>query len=1278
MMIALLKAFCNKPSPSSIDDCNHAEDCNRSGHESCWDSHIPRKGKQKHEKIDAFSDYLANLILHSEADNEVQTKLHEKDRKAEWFTVNSGSLEDSEPTVQITDRFRKLCDARYVNNMSNSEQCPSIVSFIGTTGAGKSTLVNAVSVMGQIELQSSSENPRSRSSTIESMLRPSNLPKVEQTRRNGPVTRSGNPLRAAEPTSTGVHLYLDPGVTKVSYLADQERELVPMLYADCEGFRGTNETNAERSVYSQSTRLSRRLSLSSQGGPPSRMNSNAKRNICDELEITLPEIKDAGKAGEELYYARFLYAFSDVIVFVTNNDQQLHKDLQDLLEWAASAVHKTINHLPRKTLIVVQNMPARHNPDYYSESFHKQSLFGSLTKLWEKSRVLSAFKKRHDKQSIVREGEIHTNEQFLNIFFQSVEVCYVPNKGFATSAAVMRQYRVLRKQIVQAVEAGQRARSNSWTRYDVSSLSHLFGRAFHHFAKLPGPFDFYTAARKDNPMSVTMADHIANLLRHMQAFDRQLDNFHSVVAVCLITFVYRDFRQAIEPKEVFDRTLRRVCAKAIQTYQNKYQQCAFWFPDGQRCKVIRLTHSEHCNSDERGSKIPGNFDSADYSEAPGDTLRKIEHSFIDMFKTLCSRTVGGSVHRLPPLPDLAEFRRHVLASTSLQDSGFWEIAKSNKTCFACLQSVPDHALPCGHVFCEQCVKDFGQSSEDQRSCIEMTQCVLCLSEWFTPPQLIQLKPKFAGVRVLTLDGGGIRGIVELAILGEIERRVGLNVPIRDMFDLIVGTSTGGIIALGLTMTEYSLSDMTRNFFELSKRTFKENRGGILSAFDPLNVFPAFFIAVKAWDSKYRTKPLREGLISQLSGDMSMFPASTFTGSQRKVRVAVTSTTSGEPCIFTNYNRMVSTDSKDFEREDEQSKEAKVWEAALATSAAPIYFKSFERGRPPKVYSDGALKANLPVELAVSEIQKIWPPSSAGLVSDRIKKPSTSDRNLADSIESLSIEEEEESDECDLGESSIESSTYCGDVHLDTLVSIGTGEQKRTDIYPSAFEVGGLKEAYLSFIKAMDTEAAWNEFKGKSTYDSRRYYRLNIPIIGKYVSPDDWSQMQRLEESVRKCYTTSTERLNALQDVASRLTASLLFFEPDAPRLARLQPPDSFRRVHGQIWCRLARDTSPLRALIDRISGFWIREDNPRIRASPYVPVTLKDDWKSEIRTKGKHLALPITLKTTEPESTITLAVSLRDVSIPGDPLSETTKSRMFPISGFPVVFKDVEAKMKAE
>jgi patatin-like phospholipase/acyl hydrolase len=50
-------------------------------------------------------------------------------------------------------------------------------------------------------------------------------------------------------------------------------------------------------------------------------------------------------------------------------------------------------------------------------------------------------------------------------------------------------------------------------------------------------------------------------------------------------------------------------------------------------------------------------------------------------------------------------------------------------------------------------------------------------------------------RILSIDGGGIKGVFPAAFLAHIEQAVGRNV--SDYFDLIVGTSTGGIIALGL-------------------------------------------------------------------------------------------------------------------------------------------------------------------------------------------------------------------------------------------------------------------------------------------------------------------------------------------------------------------------------------------------------------------------------------------------------------------------------------------------
>jgi uncharacterized protein len=52
------------------------------------------------------------------------------------------------------------------------------------------------------------------------------------------------------------------------------------------------------------------------------------------------------------------------------------------------------------------------------------------------------------------------------------------------------------------------------------------------------------------------------------------------------------------------------------------------------------------------------------------------------------------------------------------------------------------------------------------------------------------------VRILAIDGGGIRGLIPAVVLAELERRTGRR--IADLFDLIAGTSPGGILACGLT------------------------------------------------------------------------------------------------------------------------------------------------------------------------------------------------------------------------------------------------------------------------------------------------------------------------------------------------------------------------------------------------------------------------------------------------------------------------------------------------
>jgi uncharacterized protein len=71
----------------------------------------------------------------------------------------------------------------------------------------------------------------------------------------------------------------------------------------------------------------------------------------------------------------------------------------------------------------------------------------------------------------------------------------------------------------------------------------------------------------------------------------------------------------------------------------------------------------------------------------------------------------------------------------------------------------------------------------------------------------------ASFKVLALDGGGIRGIIPALLLAALEDQT--RRPICESFDLIAGTSTGGIIALGLTKpdanghVEKSATDIAR-------------------------------------------------------------------------------------------------------------------------------------------------------------------------------------------------------------------------------------------------------------------------------------------------------------------------------------------------------------------------------------------------------------------------------------------------------------------------------------
>src|SRR3954464_8139195 len=78
-------------------------------------------------------------------------------------------------------------------------------------------------------------------------------------------------------------------------------------------------------------------------------------------------------------------------------------------------------------------------------------------------------------------------------------------------------------------------------------------------------------------------------------------------------------------------------------------------------------------------------------------------------------------------------------------------------------------------------------------------------------------------RILSLDGGGIRGVFPAAFLARLEDH--LEHPIGRYFDLIAGTSTGGIIAIGLGLG-LSAKDILKLYVEQGPAIFDQEHGAI--------------------------------------------------------------------------------------------------------------------------------------------------------------------------------------------------------------------------------------------------------------------------------------------------------------------------------------------------------------------------------------------------------------------------------------------------------------------
>jgi patatin-like phospholipase/acyl hydrolase len=208
--------------------------------------------------------------------------------------------------------------------------------------------------------------------------------------------------------------------------------------------------------------------------------------------------------------------------------------------------------------------------------------------------------------------------------------------------------------------------------------------------------------------------------------------------------------------------------------------------------------------------------------------------------------------------------------------------------------------------------------------------------------------------ILSIDGGGIRGVIPALVVAAIEQKTGR--PAADLFDFFAGTSTGGIIALGLNVpgddgrprfNGENLADLYRKRgAEIFNRSFMKK-----------------FISGNGWaDEVYDHRPL-EGILQEYFG-----VATPLASCIKPVMVSTYDLHNRKPKLIKSFHP--------------EHRTLAMWQAARATSAAPTYFEPadlpIESGR--AVLVDGGVFVNNPAASAYAEAVRGWTNEDILLVS----------------------------------------------------------------------------------------------------------------------------------------------------------------------------------------------------------------------------------------------------------------------------------------------------------
>ncbi|MFC3230363.1 CBASS cGAMP-activated phospholipase [Marinibaculum pumilum] len=200
-------------------------------------------------------------------------------------------------------------------------------------------------------------------------------------------------------------------------------------------------------------------------------------------------------------------------------------------------------------------------------------------------------------------------------------------------------------------------------------------------------------------------------------------------------------------------------------------------------------------------------------------------------------------------------------------------------------------------------------------------------------------PKDRDFRILSIDGGGIRGIFPAVFLAGLEERYLNGRSVAGCFDLVAGTSTGGVLAIGLG-AGLTAADLSELYISRGGEIFPPPRSGLIGR---LQIWARTICSYAGY--RYDRHTLMQ-LLHERLGDRK------FGESMNRLCVPSFDGRHGEVYIFKTPHH------PDF-RSDAREPMTKV---AAATAAAPTYFRPLEEGG--YIFVDGGVWASNPVMIAL--------------------------------------------------------------------------------------------------------------------------------------------------------------------------------------------------------------------------------------------------------------------------------------------------------------------------